>query len=126
LTISPQSFHSINEDHLKMIFCRIKIGNRAYNTKVSGEKEHKPSWDEIIEIRKLEEEHKFVIQIWNFDPKHKEQFIGETMFELNSKEIDIYSKKILHNNFGIFDNGIKKGDLLMEISWLEDEIKKYI
>ena len=126
LTISPHSFRSLNDEHLQMIFCRVKIGNRAYNTKISGEKEHKPSWDENIEIRKLEEEHKFVIQIWNLDPKNQEQLIGETILELNSKEMDIYSKKLLSNNFGIYDNGVKKGDLLMEISWLEDEIKKII
>ena len=106
------------------MFCRVKIGNKAYNTKISGEKEHKPSWDENIEIRKPEEENRVLIQIWNFDTKQSEQFIGETNIELDSKEINIYTKKQLINTFIVNNNGIKKGELIMEIKWIDNEEQK--
>lgn len=108
----------IDKENSKLIFCRVKLGKNAYNTKISEEKSF---WDEKIAIRKLENEHQLIVQIWNFDPEKNEQLIGESILELNSKEIDIYFKKFLENDFTIYQSGIKKGQVFIEIKWIEDD-----
>jgi len=114
-------FRANNEENKKkMLFCRVKIGNRAFNTKISEEK--KPSWDESIEIRRNFNENSILLQVWNFDPKESEKLIGETTIDLISKEIDIDIKKIVNLDIAIYNNGMKKGDLTMEMKWMEDDL----
>lgn len=120
MVISPQKFISLGETSDKMMFCQIKIGNSAYNTKIC-EGKSKPSWDENIEIRKNLEENVIIAQVWNFSKDSKEELVGESNIDLNSKEIDIYKKLTIKNEFPIQKNGDKKGNLLMEISWVSDE-----
>lgn len=102
-----------------MIFCQIKLGKASYNTKICEEK-NKPSWDENIEIRTNMSEDSFIAQVWNFDTKSKEQLIGETIIDLSSKEINIFSKKLFMSEFLINNNGNFRGKLLMEIEWIAD------
>lgn len=121
MIISPKkfTFAENSQNNLKMIFCQIKSGKASYNTKICEEK-NKPSWDENIEIRTSVNENCITAQVWNFDTKSTEQLIGETNIDLNSKEINIFSKKIFTNEFLINNNGNIKGKLLMEIEWIAD------